>query len=660
MSVPITVPPKSCFLADVVILVTSLEANRRARAGRRAMDLLEIKGVPFRVVDLANREWLNSESQGVVKAAVDLINSARCGRDSRPQIFVNGVCVGSDQELQDLEDEGTLVGMLMRPNETVKRPPCLPRRSTWKSSQGRRPTKVSRLPCGMSEVAREPNVQLVASNVCASIPPAVQDGYDLAILRDELHDKFSECMSGVLAELETRLAQRNLLVDSGDGVISRESALESSLRAKAVNLEASLRDAEHRMRGMVRRSFWAESLSEQLSRQLDVPLRSRQCTGVELREPMIGERSELAGSSADVILRPPSNPSLTPRGQIQDVMTTVDTKLRVLRERFSRELKTSREVQAMLLQSAKAAEAKIAQLTSDLEAKQALVQRLSESARQFAEEAQEQAKNCSRLEAEAQRSLQCIASSDLHCASVTSELDSARRLLVRRSFWAEEMANGLVNAQEHLKQELKVSFERAKHAEDMLLASQQALAVCAADAVDTSKRLAASRKNSAESRRNLQTDILVHRFLMGVSNMVGLSSDVHLVGRFADRFSDPDLHTGTSFSFDGVDDLRQFLIEPEVCRTECAGQSGPSGRSRNVESRHGSDGATDSDRNLFGDLCRPLCCTGRETNKSLSSLHGFSDEDTAIPWSEPSDVEELGRVLKWRQPSYASDSSRWS
>ena len=68
----VTVPPKDEYTAEVVVLVTSLGARRKAfNSSRRAVDLLDIKGVPYRIVDLASRECLEGESKAIAQASRD-------------------------------------------------------------------------------------------------------------------------------------------------------------------------------------------------------------------------------------------------------------------------------------------------------------------------------------------------------------------------------------------------------------------------------------------------------------------------------------------------------------------------------------------------------------------------------------------------------------
>ncbi|KAH7648452.1 hypothetical protein FG379_000376 [Cryptosporidium bovis] len=99
--------------AEVVLIHTSLSGVRRHFYGSlRAKQFLDVKGVVYYQID-ANRDFSaaaeledseifeNLKNEGLLKA--DPLESD--GTILLPQIFVDGVCIGNDTSLQDLEED---------------------------------------------------------------------------------------------------------------------------------------------------------------------------------------------------------------------------------------------------------------------------------------------------------------------------------------------------------------------------------------------------------------------------------------------------------------------------------------------------------------------------------------------------------------------------
>jgi glutaredoxin 3 len=72
----------------------------------RARRLLHGKGVPFEEIDVEAR----------AEARAEMV--ARCGRDTVPQIFIDGVHVGGCDELLARDDAGTLDPLINTRNES--------------------------------------------------------------------------------------------------------------------------------------------------------------------------------------------------------------------------------------------------------------------------------------------------------------------------------------------------------------------------------------------------------------------------------------------------------------------------------------------------------------------------------------------------------------
>lgn len=107
-------PLKEDFAAEVFVIVASVCSDiREKHAMRRAQDLLEIKGVPYEVVDLSNGEALEMELGPEMRDAVGRAVEARKANNlALPLVFVDGTCLGNDLDLQELEDDGLLTGMV--------------------------------------------------------------------------------------------------------------------------------------------------------------------------------------------------------------------------------------------------------------------------------------------------------------------------------------------------------------------------------------------------------------------------------------------------------------------------------------------------------------------------------------------------------------------
>eukprot|EP00435_Cladocopium_sp_Y103_P036800 s2163_g9.t1 len=117
---PVRVQPETKYTAEVVVLVTSLGAKRTEfNAGKRAKDLLEIKGVHHKIIDF-NRDARQagtgeSENKAISKLSED--GKLRSGTNNDlilPQVFIDGQFVGNATDLQGLEDDGLLDNILMR------------------------------------------------------------------------------------------------------------------------------------------------------------------------------------------------------------------------------------------------------------------------------------------------------------------------------------------------------------------------------------------------------------------------------------------------------------------------------------------------------------------------------------------------------------------
>lgn len=117
---PIRVPPEPKYVAEVVVLLTTLGAKRTEfNSGKRARDLLEIKRVHHKVIDF-NRDARQAGSGEVEnKAITKLMENRKLQQGDNqdlvlPQIFVDGQYLGDANDLQGLEDDGLLDEILLR------------------------------------------------------------------------------------------------------------------------------------------------------------------------------------------------------------------------------------------------------------------------------------------------------------------------------------------------------------------------------------------------------------------------------------------------------------------------------------------------------------------------------------------------------------------
>mmetsp|Transcript_1644 Transcript_1644/g.5067 ORF Transcript_1644/g.5067 Transcript_1644/m.5067 type:complete len:452 (-) Transcript_1644:103-1458(-) len=114
----VCVPPNPNYIAEVVVLLTSLGAKRsELNAGRLACDILEVKRAHRKVIDLnmdARAGLENGEDQAIerLEARNEAVRN-EAGELPLPQIFVDGSYVGSTETLQALEDDG-LLGRILR------------------------------------------------------------------------------------------------------------------------------------------------------------------------------------------------------------------------------------------------------------------------------------------------------------------------------------------------------------------------------------------------------------------------------------------------------------------------------------------------------------------------------------------------------------------
>eukprot|EP00929_Paragymnodinium_shiwhaense_P008641 TRINITY_DN112598_c0_g1_i1.p1 TRINITY_DN112598_c0_g1~~TRINITY_DN112598_c0_g1_i1.p1 ORF type:complete len:193 (+),score=49.56 TRINITY_DN112598_c0_g1_i1:100-678(+) len=116
----IRVPPDPTYTVEVVILLTTLGAKRTEyNAGKRARDLLEIKRVHCKCVDF-NRDARQAGADDVQNQAIQTLmmqNKLQTSEEDDlilPQVFVDGQYVGGVEDLQALEDDGCLTGVLKR------------------------------------------------------------------------------------------------------------------------------------------------------------------------------------------------------------------------------------------------------------------------------------------------------------------------------------------------------------------------------------------------------------------------------------------------------------------------------------------------------------------------------------------------------------------
>lgn len=120
LSGPVRVQPETKYVAEVVVLVTTLGAKRvEYNAGKRARDLLEIKGVHHKVIDFNRDARQAGTGDAENKAIQKLMEDRRLQTGGNndlllPQVFIDGNYVGNASDLQGLEDDGLLENILLR------------------------------------------------------------------------------------------------------------------------------------------------------------------------------------------------------------------------------------------------------------------------------------------------------------------------------------------------------------------------------------------------------------------------------------------------------------------------------------------------------------------------------------------------------------------
>ncbi|CAE7564358.1 unnamed protein product [Symbiodinium natans] len=120
LSGPVCVQPEVKYVAEVVVLVTTLGAKRvEYNAGKRARDLLEIKGVHHKVIDFNRDARQAGTGDAENKAIQKLMEDRRLQTGGNndlilPQVFIDGNYVGNASDLQGLEDDGLLENILLR------------------------------------------------------------------------------------------------------------------------------------------------------------------------------------------------------------------------------------------------------------------------------------------------------------------------------------------------------------------------------------------------------------------------------------------------------------------------------------------------------------------------------------------------------------------
>ena len=122
MNYSFKVPPLPEYTAEVVLLITSLGVKRREfNTSRQVMDMLEIVRCHYKVIDF-NIDTGGHEFGGGSKPDLDTVRklyqshrvkqNAEDGMISLPQVLIDGVNIGDHVDLQALEDDGLLDGIL--------------------------------------------------------------------------------------------------------------------------------------------------------------------------------------------------------------------------------------------------------------------------------------------------------------------------------------------------------------------------------------------------------------------------------------------------------------------------------------------------------------------------------------------------------------------
>jgi len=131
MRTPLRIRPDEQYIAEVVLVITTLGAKRpEFNAGKRARDLFEIKRVHHKIIDF-NRDCRGAMGQTGTQmdVVIERLSQEPCaarklqteaaadGEDEDlvlPQIFVDGLYLGNAEELQCAEDDGILNQILHR------------------------------------------------------------------------------------------------------------------------------------------------------------------------------------------------------------------------------------------------------------------------------------------------------------------------------------------------------------------------------------------------------------------------------------------------------------------------------------------------------------------------------------------------------------------
>jgi len=684
----VTVPPKDEYTAEVVVLVTSLGARRKAfNSSRRAVDLLDIKGVPYRIVDLASRECLEGESKAIAQAAVHCVSLVKEGGEPiLPQIFIDGKYIGTDVELQELEDEEQLTALLTRVSEISNTPPQRKKSVRWEGDSSSGPGASDRC-----------EFQISSSDACRDAPSIPHEHEQLLWFGMPQHsdqdessdDEVSQLMwkggkegnTSFDAEATDTGCSADVLVDSGSSLCGTETfserfryPLQSSEQALLERAERAEREVErlrnelrsvhqdlkHGQQALLRRSFWSEALSTELTQQLEDCCKQQQqalkradeaATELEASRQALQKKAQDASTfseqlaeelssckeakDADGLVQrfmlgmtnmvlfndaPPhvcsfegnaSNGeksvtradldlaalqmqakvrSLRERRKIADDAETIQKQLRTMSERFKRELKASRQSQLGLLKRATDAEAQVQKLSRDRAARSqrgsgwgpdrgdrdfVLLERFREAelrAERSEREAQQLSEELGSYGEAHRQALDRAEAVERENDLLQWDLSIAQRALQRRTYWCETLCEELARELEESFEDNAQALHRAEEATRALETSQQTLRTRAKDAEDFSAKLAKELQLAhqdtmfSDAALDIESDVLVHRFMTGISSMVGLSpGEDGLLKMFANRFKNvPNIMSDTQFSFREVDDVRRFLISPET------------------------------------------------------------------------------------------------
>lgn len=134
----VRVPPDPKYTAEVLVLFTSLQAKRcEYNAGKRCLDLLEIKRAHFKPIDFNRDTRMAGDDSGKAEnMAVQKLfkqNKLKLSEEGDlilPQIFIDGNPVGSFEDLQILEDDDKLTDILLRKDKEWKGEEILPEMMT--------------------------------------------------------------------------------------------------------------------------------------------------------------------------------------------------------------------------------------------------------------------------------------------------------------------------------------------------------------------------------------------------------------------------------------------------------------------------------------------------------------------------------------------------